>query len=108
MILTKGMEYKLSDEADKYLEKKKKKDNKLYKRLLKKIDAITKDPYSFEYLSSNGKWRKARTGDYRILFSVSYKLDENDNPKLDEPYCYILLIDKRAKSYKIFNRKFKN
>ena len=108
MILTEGIEYKLSDDADRYLEKKKKKDNKVYRRLLKKIDAITKDPYAFEYLSSNGKWRKARTGDYRILFSVSHKLDENGNPNFDDPYCYILLIEKRAKSYKSFNRKFKN
>lgn len=107
MILTEDMEYKLSDDADKYLAKKKKKDRKVYERLLKKIDEIIKNPYSFEFLSSNQKWRKARTGDYRILFSVFYKLDDEDNPILTEPYCYILLIDNRKKSYKIFNRKVK-
>ena len=102
------MEYKLSDNADKFLQKKKKKDKKVYDRLLKKIGTIVKNPYSFEFLTSDGKWRKARVGDYRILFSVSYKLNEDNNPILNEPYCYIVLIEKRAKSYKIFNRKINN
>ena len=92
------MNYKLSNEADKFLKNKYKKDNPLYNRLMKKIDEIIKNPSSFECLSKKGNWQKARVGKYRIIFTV---ISDNDNE-----YCFIVLIGLRNSIYKMFNRKY--
>jgi mRNA interferase RelE/StbE len=64
---------KLSDAALKYLQKL---DRTTAKRIVSKVQDISKDPYNFRLskpLRSNEK-RSARIGDYRILFVVEKDL----------------------------------
>lgn len=61
----------LSKKAFNFLKKKKKKDVDLYHRIRLKIDEIQKNPNSFVELVNFKPYRKARVGDYRIIFFIS-------------------------------------
>ncbi len=93
MNLPKDMDFELSPQADKFLKKLSKSNKQDVRRILDKIHEITVDPYSFEYLQSEGKRRKARVGKYRIIFTIKSNV-----------LCFIVLIDYRKNIYKKFNR----
>lgn len=88
------MDYELSKQSDKFLRRLSKNDKQATLRILNKIEEIIKDPYSFEFLTEDKHWRKARVGQYRIIYSI---ID-------DRNVCFILLIDNRKTIYKKFNK----
>ena len=94
MSLPKGMDYELSHQADRFLKRLVKSNKSDVRRILDKIGEIIEDPYGFEYLRSDGKYRKARVGSYRVIFTIEE----------DGSLCLILLIDLRKNIYKQFNR----
>ena len=86
----------LSSRACKFLKKKKKDKNtfSLYNRLRSKIDEIWNNPYSFDELTNQKPYKKARVGDYRIIFLIS-----------DKKIC-IVDINHRKKIYKNIYKPF--
>ena len=87
------MEFELSHQADKFLKRLSKSNKNDVRRILDKIQEIISNPYRFEYLQKEGKYRKAKVGKYRIIFTIH-----------DGTLCFILLIDYRKKIYDKFNR----
>lgn len=88
------MTYELSEDADKFLSKKRKKDKRLFDRCMSKIDQIIENPYRFNLLVANGPWYKARVGKYRIIFKIIE----------DKKVCFILIIAHRDEVYETFNK----
>ena len=66
----------ISPQADKFLKKIAKRNKKDFKKLVKAIEAISKNPYySIPLKNTNNKERRVRKGNYRIKFIIyNYKV----------------------------------
>jgi len=91
MSLKKDTRYKLNikNQADRYIIRLSKKNNKDFEMLLENIKKIPQDPYNSKPLHNNFKGlRRVRKGDYRIIF------------RINESMITILIIGKRNNVYK--------
>ena len=81
----------LSREAEKFLARLQKRNQRLFARLTESLETISENPYSATSLTGNlGGYHSSRAGDYRIIFQI----------EKEQLLVYVEKIEHRSEVYK--------